>query len=68
MKVRRAPAPTPTARASAYPARAGRRGGRPESGGDFGGPRTRLEGQSPAASERGRRAAAPLPPRLRPRP
>ncbi|XP_055257176.1 E3 ubiquitin-protein ligase KCMF1 [Moschus berezovskii] len=48
MKVSGAPAPTPTARASAYPARAGRRGGRPGSGGDFGRARERAsEGGEP---------------------
>lgn len=54
MKVRGAPAPTPTARASAYPARAGRRGGRPGSGGDFGWARAGPETPGPRASERAR--------------
>ncbi|KAL4694293.1 hypothetical protein H8959_013558 [Pygathrix nigripes] len=66
MKVRGAPAPTRTARASAYPARARRGRGRPGSGGDFGGARAGPEAVDPGASERGRRAAAPLPPRPRP--
>lgn len=57
---------TRTARASAYPARARRGRGRPGSGGDFGRARAGPEALDPGVSERGRRAAAPLPPRPRP--
>lgn len=51
MKVRGAP--TPTARASAYPARVGRRGGRPGIGGDLGRARAGPEAPGPRASEGG---------------
>lgn len=52
MKVR-SPRPHPTARASAYPARAGRRAGRPGSDGDFDRARAGPEAAGPGASEGG---------------
>lgn len=68
MKVRAAPAPTPTTRASAYPARARLHGGRLGGGGDLGWARVGPEASGPRASERRQRAAAPplQPPRPRP--